>query len=84
MTLDENTKAFVRQFLISEVAQRWMTYCEKSCPKLELGKVDLESYNASLIKQAHWREALEFSQSCVQEGPLVPSYGVQPIDNSRD
>ena len=83
MELDETDKALVRSFLATNAAKRWLEYAKKNCPKLELAKVPIKNYNASLIIEKGWTGCADFLQSSVQE-TSVPEYGIRPIETVTD
>jgi hypothetical protein len=83
--LDSDIAARVRQFLDSPAAQIWIDYAMRSCPKVELGKTDLDSYHASLVLERGWRSGLEFAQACARLPDPYPDYAAsKPIDNTVD
>ena len=83
--LNDMEKAQVRQFLDSALGARWLEHCLRSFHTLELGKVPMDAYHASLLQKEGWIAAFEFAKKCVQEEPQLPDYGqLQPIDTVTD
>jgi hypothetical protein len=74
-----------REFVQSPAGQALFDFALQSCPTLELGKVDLESFNASLLIERGWRSALRFVIASVQvPEPYDDMSATRPIENTTD
>ena len=77
------SQAIVRQFFATSAAQEWLEHVRDAYPRLEIGKVDHQSYNAALLESSGWDKCIRYGVACVQEKPLQ-DFGLQPIDTVQD
>lgn len=81
--MNEQDRAVVRQWLGSETGKRWLEECRNSYHPLELGKVPMDAYSASLIEASGWEKCLKWIKNSSLE-LQVQHYGVQPIETTKD
>jgi hypothetical protein len=74
--------AKAREFLSSSAGKSLFDYAMNSCPRLELGKCDRESYRDSLVYESGWRGACTLMQAIVQPVPEPDVTAVGMIDNT--
>ena len=81
--MNEQDRAIVRQFMATDTGKRWLEEARNSYHVPELGKVPMDAYHAALLEAQGWAKCVEWLRNSSRE-ILVPHYGIQPIETTKD